>query len=395
MIRESILAEAAEAAAAAIRAEAATAHQATPIDAAEVEALVATLPDRAREGKAGDVGAISFVFTEWDPRNRHAAEVAGAARDRLVALGLNPTVEMIKVGLREVPGRLVIDYADLDAAAQLEAGLRVRWIEDARVLWTEIGGDGAEVREVVTRSGRSAARFSTRALAVPINDASPFRLDFLMRARERELDVEAYWLRRTEEAVAFVEGAIRPVRWTIAALEEAWARIGHGAVTYSYGLYEQGQLRQCAVVEFRRGDQALKFAIEDVREYRAEDLAKMVTEEGSWARTEGSGPPAMPDRADPRLVAGDARDRALGMRGGGRRDDFKYVAPPGPPRIHLGDDAPVPMPCDLAHATPQQPKGAEIDTTRMTPVQAMAHAAERKPKPAATPRPKKHTTDGP
>src|SRR5262249_43152693 len=149
MIRESILAAAVEATAEAVRSEAATAHQATPIDVAEVEALVATLPARAREGKAGDVGAASFIFAAGGPRNRHAAEVAGAAKERLGALGLHPSVETVKIGLRAVPGRIVIDYDDLDAAAREEAATRSRWIDEARRLWTEIGGEGAELREVV------------------------------------------------------------------------------------------------------------------------------------------------------------------------------------------------------------------------------------------------------
>jgi hypothetical protein len=387
-MKESILAAAVAATQAAVQAEAATAHQATPIDTAEVEALVSTLPDRAKDGKAGDALATSFIFAEWDPRDHRKAEVAGAALERLTALGLTPAVETVKIGLRQIPGRIVVDYADLEAAAAKEAAARSSWIGEASVLWLQVGGEGAEVREVVARSGRTVARFSTRALAVPVNDATPFRIDFLLRNREREVEIDAYWLREVDEAVAFVEGAIRPVRWTVAGLEAAWAP--HGFVSYSYGLYEGGQLRQCAVIEFRRGDQTHKVAVEDVRSYKAEDLAAKVASEGAWEAMPGAGAPAMPDRVDARIVAGDARDRELGIKQHpGQRDEFKYVAPPGPPRIHLGDDAPIPMPGDAPKSHEALPAGAP-DPHRMTPTQAVltdrpraAKAAKKAAPPAA------------
>jgi len=321
--------------------EAATAARATPIDEAEVAALVATLPEKARAGKTGDPGATSFLFHEWEPRNRRAAEIAGAARDRLAALGLVVAVENVRVGLREIPGRLSIDYQDLEAAARAEEAMRADWVSRARELWATVGGEGADVRELVARSGSVVARFSTRGLAVPRNDATPFRLDFLLRARERELEVEGFWRRSVKEVVASVDDTLRPVRWTIPDIEAAWQRVG-GLVTFSYGMFTDHGLRQCTVLELRRGSSAHKIAVEDVRTLTVDEIVALAEREGPWARGETAAPPlAQPDPVDPRVVAGAARDQAVGLGPPDQRDVFRYVAPPGPRRVHVGDTVPV------------------------------------------------------
>lgn len=372
MTKMSILAAANAAADEAVRAEASSARPATPISETDVAEMVGTLADKAREGKEGNAGASAFVFAEWEPRDRRAAEVAGAALERLRALGLSPTVENVKYGTREVPGRILVEYVDLAAGAQREETLRVHWVEDAREAWVNVGGEGADVRLTTGRSGDPIARFSTRALAVPVNDAAPFRLDFLVRAREREYEVGDFWSRSVAEVVTEVSQSIRPVSWTIPDLEAAALAAGL-LVSFSYGLFEEGKLRQCAVVEFRRGERALKFAIEDVRLVTASDLAARALA-GEWETLASAGPPLLPDRAPANVVAGSARDRAMGLtRFGEHVDSFKYVAPPGPPRIYPGDEAPVPDPVAGPQALTVPIAGEGFDPTRMTPVEALAH----------------------
>jgi len=129
------------------------------------------------------------------------------------------------------------------------------------------------------------------------------------------------------------------------------------------------------------------------------------------------------DRAPASMVAGTARDLAMGItRPGEHHDAFRYVAPPGPPRIHPGDEAPVPPPASSAPVAPpvaapapvptvggpqslMVPIGGEtFDPTRMTPVEAMTHvpalraasrpAAESAP-PKAAPAKAKAKADSP
>ena len=302
---------------------------------AEVDAVLAEMPMRAREGKRGSPGAASFVLHEWAARDHHGAAVGEAVENRLAVMGLASSL-VPSVG--PFAGYLQVSYADLKAAAEREVHHRDLWIELARAAWAKVGGGGSDVRLSAARDMSAVAVFVTRGLAVPRNAAMPFRADHAFRAREHAYEVQGFQTRPIDETVREAEDALRPVRWAFEDVERAWAAAGGGQVSFTYGMFDHNGLRQCPVLELHGDGRSYKLAVEDVRHLTAEEV---VARAGVSTDVVERQPLAVPDKADLRIVAGAERDADMGIGPGVRRDDFVYVLPPGPPRIHVGDTVPV------------------------------------------------------
>ena len=251
-----------------------------------VEAVLATLRDRAVAGKKVDPAAPGFVLAAWDPTDRHAAALHTAVDVQLRTLGFSPRVLRDQDRPGVSPKAIELDYDDLHAVAQLERERRAAWIEEALAAWRVKAGPTAAIDEIA--GGVTTVRFSTTAICVPPEDIAPIVRDAVPRMRLWESD--SRWSHRPAgEVVAEAVAALRPLAWTLEEIDRLWRERGGASVTSSRGLYREGDMLRVVTVIFSPpGDgEALTYDVDDLYALPAAEVVAKAAEDMKLPQPKG------------------------------------------------------------------------------------------------------------
>lgn len=249
------------------------------VDEAQVDLILARLPEKAREGRS-DPEAEAFSLGTWDVRRPEHVALWAVVADRLEELGLGTLRRRQMLDVREVPCELFVTYESLEEASSHVLEGRARHLEAARAGWAARFGEGAAV---AVEPGHFGHVLTFLAPELDPEDAAWFIEPGRPPARPSWSSTTDFYDHEPAELVARALHELKIPRWSFDQVAKLWAEGTGGDVERSRGLWTPDGPRRIAVLVFRLNGADKAYAVEDVYTLSAEQLVDEVLRDGIWA----------------------------------------------------------------------------------------------------------------